>query len=64
MIYGPVHVFQVVRLPKTEYTMTKFLATQCHCMFHGRVWTLVLLGGVEAFPTVYPLKPGVMGGQC
>jgi hypothetical protein len=64
MIYGPVQVFQVVRLPKTEYTMTKFPATQCHCIFHGRVWTLVLLGGVEAFPTVYPLKPGVMGGRC
>ena len=61
---GQVQVFQVARLPKTEYTMTKFLATQCHCMFHGRVWTLVLLGGVEAFPTVYPLKPGVMGGRC
>jgi hypothetical protein len=56
--------FQVARLPKTEYTMTKFPATQCHCMFHGRVLTLVLLGGVEAFPTVYPLKPGVMGGRC
>jgi hypothetical protein len=41
--------FQVVRLPKTEYTMTKFPATQCHCMVHGRVLTLVLLGGVEAF---------------
>jgi hypothetical protein len=64
MIYGLVQVFQVVRLPKNEYMMTKFPATQCHCIFHGRVSTLVLLGGVEAFTTVYPLKPGVMGGQC
>jgi hypothetical protein len=64
MICGKVQVFQAVRLPKTEYTMTKFPATQCHCMVHGRVFTLVLLGAMEAFPTVYPLKPGVMGGQC
>ena len=26
--------------------------------------TLVLLGGVEVFPTVYRPKPGVMGGLC
>jgi hypothetical protein len=64
MMCGQVQVFQVARLPKTEYTMKKFSATQCHCMFHGRVWTLVLLGGVEAFPTMYPMKPGVMGGWC
>jgi hypothetical protein len=64
MICGQVQVFQVVRLPKIEYTMTKFPATQCHYIFHGRVWTLVLLGGVEAFPKVYPLKPGFMGGLC
>ena len=54
MICGKVQVFQAARLPKTEYTMTKFPATQCHCIFHCRVLTLVLLGGVEAFPTVYP----------
>jgi hypothetical protein len=54
----------VARLPETEYTMTKFPATQCHCMVHGRVLTLVLLGGVEEFPIVYPMKPGVMGGRC
>jgi hypothetical protein len=34
------------------------------CILHCRVWTLVLLGGVEAFPTMYPLKPEVMGGRC
>jgi hypothetical protein len=61
---GQVQVFQVARLPKTEYTITKVPATQCHYMFHGRVLTLVLLGGVDAFPTVYPLKPGVIGGRC
>jgi hypothetical protein len=33
-------------------------------MFHCRVLTLVLLGEVEAFPTVYPLKPEVMGERC
>ena len=27
-----------------------------------RVLTLVLLGGVEAFPITYPHKPGVMRG--
>jgi hypothetical protein len=54
--------FEGVRLPKTEYTMTKFLATQCHCIFHDMVWTVVLLGGVEAFPIMYPMKLGVMGG--
>ena len=64
MIYGPMQVFLVVRLPKTEYKMKKFLATQCHYMVHGRVLTIVLLGGVEAFPTVYPLKPVAMGGRC
>jgi hypothetical protein len=64
MICGQVQVFQVARLPKTEYTMTKFPATQCHYMVHGRVLTLVLLGRVKAFPIVYPLKPGVMGGLC
>ena len=32
--------------------------------FHDRVLTLILLGGVEVLPTVYPLKPGVMGGLC
>ena len=63
MIYGPMQVFQVMRLPKTEYMMTKFPATQFHCIFHGRVWTLVLLEGVEAFPTIYALKPRVMGGR-
>ena len=26
--------------------------------------TLVLLGGVEVLPTVYPPKSGVMGGLC
>jgi hypothetical protein len=56
--------FQVARLLEIEYTMTKFPATHCHCMVHGRVLTLVLLGGVEAFPTMYPLKPRVMGGWC
>ena len=56
--------FQVVRLPKIEYMMTKFPATQCHCIFHGREWTLVLLGWVEAFPNMYSLKPRVMGGRC
>jgi hypothetical protein len=56
--------FQVARLPKTEYTMTKLPETQSHCMFHGKVLTLVLLGGVEAFPTMYPMKPRVMGGEC
>jgi hypothetical protein len=56
--------FQVERLSENEYTMKKFPTTQCHCMVHGRVLTLVVLGGVEAFPTVYPLKLGVMGGQC
>ena len=55
--------FQVARLPKNEYD-DKIPATQFHCMVHDRVLTLVLSGGVEAFPTVYPLKPGVMGGQC
>ena len=30
--------------------------------FHDRVLTLLLLGGVEVLPTVYPPKPGVMGG--
>ena len=29
-----------------------------------RVLTLVLLGGVEVWPTVYPPIPGVMGGLC
>ena len=29
-----------------------------------RVLTLVLLGGVEVLPTVYPPIPGVMGGLC
>jgi hypothetical protein len=56
--------FQVVRLPGIEYTMTQFLATQCHRMVHGRVLTLVLSGGVEAFPIMYPLKPRIMGGRC
>jgi hypothetical protein len=64
MICGLVQVFQVVRLPKTEYTMKKFPTTQCDFIFHRRVWTLVLLGGVKEFPTVYPLKPGVMEGWC
>ena len=32
--------------------------------FHDRVLTLVLLGGVEVLPIVYPPKPGVMGGLC
>jgi hypothetical protein len=64
MICGPMQVFQVVRLPKTEYTMKKFPATQCHYMVHGRVLILVLLGGVEEFPTMYPMKLGVMGGRC
>ena len=32
--------------------------------FHDRVLTLVLLGGVELLPTVYPPKLGVMGGLC
>ena len=32
--------------------------------FQDRVLTLVLLGGVEVLPTVYPPKPGVMGGLC
>jgi hypothetical protein len=62
MICGKVQFFQVPRIPKTEYTMTKFPTTQYHYMVHGRVLTLVLLGGVEAFPTMYPLKPKVMGG--
>jgi hypothetical protein len=30
----------------------------------NRVLTLVLSGGVEVLPIVYPLKPGVMGGLC
>jgi hypothetical protein len=64
MICGQVQVFQVARLHETKYMMTKFPATQCHCMVHGRVLTLVLLGGVEAFPTVYPLKHEVMGEWC
>jgi hypothetical protein len=34
--------------------MTKPPTTRCPCVFHYRVLTLVLLGGVEAFPTVYP----------
>jgi hypothetical protein len=33
-------------------------------MVHDRVLTLVLSGGVEAFPTIYPLKLGVMGELC
>jgi hypothetical protein len=33
-------------------------------MARYRVLTLVLLGGVEAFPTVYPPKPEVLGGRC
>jgi hypothetical protein len=31
-------------------------------MARYRVLTLDLLGGVEAFPTVYPPKPEVLGG--
>ena len=38
--------------------------TQCCSMVHDRVLTLVLSGGVEAFPTMYPMKPRVMGGRC
>jgi hypothetical protein len=34
------------------------------CILHYRVLTLVLLGGVEVFPTVYPPKPEVLGGRC
>jgi hypothetical protein len=64
MICGQVQVFHVERLPKTEYIMKTFPATQFHCMFHGRVWTLFLLGRVEEFSTMYPMKLGVMGGQC
>jgi len=32
--------------------------------FHDRMLTLVRIGGVEVLPTIYPLKPGVMGGLC
>ena len=32
--------------------------------FHDRVLTLVLLGGVEVLPTIYPPKPGIMGVLC
>ena len=32
--------------------------------FQDRVLTLVLLGGVEVLPTVYPPIPGVMGELC
>jgi hypothetical protein len=64
MICGQVQVFQVARLLETKYTITKFPTTQCHCMVHGKVLTPILLGGVEEFPTMYPLKPRVMGGRC
>ena len=32
--------------------------------FYDKVLTLVLRGGVEVVPTVYPPKLGVMGGLC
>jgi len=59
-----VKVFHLARLPKSEYMMIKFPVTQSHYMVHGRLLTLILLGGVEAFPIVYPLKPRVMGARC
>jgi hypothetical protein len=64
MIFGQAQVFQVVQLPKNGYSMTKFPKQNTFSMVLDRVLTLVLLGEVEVFPNVYPLKPGVMGEQC
>jgi len=49
---------------QNDHVMTETSEQLCSKRFHDRVLTLILLGGVDVLPTVYPPNPGVMGGLC
>ena len=55
---------QIINSYWDDHVMTEPQNDSSSKWLYDRVLALILLGGVEVLPTVYPPNPGVMGGLC